>query len=119
MKQLVVIGSIFLASTASASVEPEGYAGVGHSQRHSGFYYDLFNPNKGVHCCHDKDCRPTVSRMVGDHYEVKINGVWWKVDKSTIIPRTAPDGGAHVCAGDPSSSDPLGRVYCVILPPET
>jgi hypothetical protein len=57
--------------------------------------------------------------MVDDHYEVMINGHWQTVDKDAIIPKSAPDGGAHICAGDPSNVDPNGRVYCVILPPDT
>jgi hypothetical protein len=113
MKWLAIF--VFVPSAALASVEPEG----NHSAFHSGFYDGLFNQKKAITCCHNKDCRPTVSKMVGDHYEIKLNGHWMPVEKDTIIPKTAPDGGAHVCAGDPSSADPLGRVYCVILPPET
>jgi hypothetical protein len=97
---------------------PTGHMGEAHGQYHQ-FYYGLFNVRKGVTCCHDKDCRPTQSRMIGDRYEVMLNGVWWRVELDTIIPKSAPDGGAHICAGDPSRDDPLGRVYCVILPPET
>jgi hypothetical protein len=108
------------AATRPTGPEGEGYSTpAGHGQYHNGFYYGLFNNKKGVTCCHDKDCRPTSSRMYRDHYEVKINGVWQTVDPDAIIPKSAPDGGAHVCAGDPTTIDPLGRVYCVILPPET
>src|SRR4051794_39252933 len=117
---LIRIGLWFLAlgGPTMASQEPQGYAGDNHGTFH-GFYQYLFNNNTGGTCCHDKDCRPTQSRMVKDHYEVMINGVWMQVDRSTIIKQSAPDGGAHVCAGDKSSVDPEGRVYCVILPPET
>ena len=108
-----------LLSYACAGDEPQGFRGVGHDTNHGTFYWDLYNAKKKVSCCHQIDCRPTQSRMIDDHYEVMINGVWMKVDKDTIIPKSAPDGGAHVCAGDPTSVDPLGRVYCVILPPET
>ena len=44
------------------------------------------------------DCRPTQSRMVGDHYEVKVDGVWTPVPNDKINNVIAPDGGAHVCA---------------------
>jgi hypothetical protein len=30
------------------------------------------------------DCRPTQSRMVGDHYEVKVDGEWTPVPKDKI-----------------------------------
>jgi hypothetical protein len=119
MKILPLIAfSTAFASAALAADLPSGRVGEGHGQLHS-FYQGLFNKTKGVSCCHDKDCRPTQSRMVDDHYEVMINGQWQTVDKDTIIPKSAPDGGAHICAGDPSNVDPNGRVYCVILPPDT
>jgi hypothetical protein len=41
---------------------------------------------------------PDQSRMVGDHYEVKLDGEWVWVSNWTIINVVAPDGGAHVCA---------------------
>ena len=44
------------------------------------------------------DCRPTQSRMVGDHYEVKVDGEWMRVPSDKINNVVAPDGGAHVCA---------------------
>ena len=39
----------------------------------------------GGSCCNLMDCRPTQSRMVGDHYEVKVDGAWTPVpyDQST------------------------------------
>ena len=53
--------------------------------------------------------------MVGDHYEVKVDGEWMPVPNDKINNVVAPDGGAHVCA-------PLGRnkgvLFCVILPSE-
>jgi hypothetical protein len=36
--------------------------------------------------------------MVGDHYEVKVDGVWTPVPYDKINNVVAPDGGAHVCA---------------------
>ena len=30
------------------------------------------------------DCRPTQSRMVGDHYEVKVDGEWMRVPRDKI-----------------------------------
>jgi len=44
------------------------------------------------------DCRPTQSRIIGDHYEVKVDGVWTPVPYDKINNVVAPDGGAHVCA---------------------
>src|SRR6201984_1119675 len=52
----------------------------------------------GGTCCNLMDCRPTQSRMVGDHYEVKVDGEWTPVPNDKINNVVAPDGGAHVCA---------------------
>jgi hypothetical protein len=68
-------------------------------------------------CCNLIDCRPTQSRMVGDHYEVKVDGQWMSVPYDKINNVVAPDGGAHVCA--PRQVGPnKGVLFCVILPSE-
>jgi hypothetical protein len=65
---------------------------------HKDFYFKLNrNDGKGT-CCNLMDCRPTPSRMVGDHYEVKVDGEWTPVPNDKINNVVAPDGGAHVCA---------------------
>lgn len=64
------------------------------------------------------DCRPSESRMVGDHYEVKVEGQWLSVPKQAIQNIAAPDGGTHVCAPAQVGSH-KGEIYCVVLPPET
>jgi hypothetical protein len=56
--------------------------------------------------------------MIGDHYEVLVEGEWTPVPKETIQNVTAPDGGAHVCAPKQQGIH-KGRLYCVVLPPET
>jgi len=56
--------SVFLCVRAVAQ---EGYYGVGHDRWHTEFYSNLNrNDGKGS-CCNLMDCRPTQSRMVGDH----------------------------------------------------
>jgi hypothetical protein len=76
----------------------EGYYGVGHDKWHQGFYSTLKRNNGGGSCCNLMDCRPTQSRIVGDHYEVKVDGAWTPVPPDKINNVIAPDGGAHVCA---------------------
>jgi hypothetical protein len=78
---------------------------VGHDKWHEGFYSKLKRNDGQGSCCNLMDCRPTQSRMVGDHPKDKINNV------------VAPDGGAHVCA--PRQVGPnRGVLFCVILPSE-
>ncbi len=92
--------SMFLCVSAVAQ---EGYYGVGHDKWHQGFYSKLKRNDGQGSCCNLMDCRPTQSRMVGDHYEVKMDG--------------APDGGAHVCAPRQVGQN-KGVIFCVILPSE-
>jgi hypothetical protein len=86
--------SLFLCVSTAAQ---EGYYGIGHDKWHQGFYSTL-KRNDGGSCCNLMDCRPTLSRMVGDHYEVKVDGAWMPVPRNKINNVIAPDGAAHVCA---------------------
>ena len=109
-----VVLSMFITATGAAQ---EGYHGVGHDDWHRGFYSNLKRNDGGGSCCNLMDCRPTQSRMVGDHYEVKVDGEWVPVPKDKINNVVAPDGGAHVCA--PRQVGPnKGVLFCVILPSE-
>ena len=66
------------------AVAQEGYYGVGHDRWHREFYSKLNrNDGRGT-CCDLMDCRPTQSRMVGDHYEVKVDGEWTPVPNDRI-----------------------------------
>ena len=81
------------------------------------FYLTLKRNDGGGSCCNLMDCRPTQSRMVGDHYEVKVDGEWTPVPNDKINNVIAPDGGAHVCAPRQVGSN-KGVLFCVVLPPE-
>src|SRR5262245_66605550 len=75
----------------------EGYYGVGHEKWHEGFYSKLRRSDGGL-CCNLMDCRPTQSRIVGDHYEVKVDGVWMPVPYDKINNVVAPVGCVRVRA---------------------
>jgi len=112
---LFAISVLFLPSV---SFGQDGHHGVGHETWHEGFYSKLVRKDTNVSCCNLSDCRPTQSRMVDDHYEVKVDGAWLRVPKEAIQNVAAPDGGAHVCAPEQVGAA-KGKVYCVVLPPET
>jgi hypothetical protein len=113
---ILALGGVFSMSFGFNVVAQEGMHGEGHDKWHE-FYATLTTPF-GISCCRDQDCRPTQSRRVGDHYEVKVNGSWMSVSRDVIIDVIAPDGGAHVCAL--SGSDAIVEVpICVILPPDS
>ena len=105
--------SVLLYASAAAQ---EGHYGVGHEKWHQDFYSKL-KRNDGGLCCNLMDCRPTQSRMVGDHYEVKVDGEWMAVPNDKINNVVAPDGGAHVCAPRQVGHN-KGVLFCVILPSE-
>ena len=106
--------SVFFCVSAAAQ---EGYYGVGHDKWHQGFYSKLKRNDGQGSCCNLMDCRPTQSRMVGNHYEVKVDGAWTPVPYDKINNVVAPDGGAHVCAPRQVGQN-KGVIFCVILPSE-
>src|SRR6516165_10199251 len=106
--------AVFLFGSATAQ---EGYHGVDHEKWHQNFYSKLKRNDGQGSCCNLMDCRPTQSRMVGDHYEVKVDGAWTRVPYDKINNVVAPDGGAHVCAPRQVGQN-KGVIFCVILPSE-
>src|SRR2546423_2240665 len=102
----------------SPALAQDGQHGHGHQQWHESFYSKLIRKDTKTSCCNLADCRPTQTRMVGDHYEVKVDGNWTPVPPNVIQNITAPDGGAHVCAPTQEGAD-KGVLYCVVLPPDT
>ena len=73
--------SVFLCESALAQ---EGYYGADHDNWHQNFYSKLQRNDGHGSCCNLMDCRPTQSRMVGDHYEVKVDGEWMPVPNDKI-----------------------------------
>jgi hypothetical protein len=102
---------------STLSFAQDGHHGAGHDTWHENFYSKLIRKDTKTSCCNLADCRPTESRMVGDHYEVKVDDDWLPVPKEAIQNITAPDGGTHVCAPRQSGRN-KGTIYCVVLPPE-
>jgi hypothetical protein len=109
--------AVFLIASCVPALAQDGHHGVGHDKWHAGFYSKLMRKDGKGSCCNLIDCSPTQSRMADDHYEVKVEGVWTRIDQSVIQNVSAPDGGAHVCAPKQQGAN-KGVVYCVVLPPE-
>ena len=114
---IALVGSAFSILLSVSAPAQEGYLGTGHHKWHQDFYSKLKRNDGQGSCCNLMDCRPTQSRMVGDHYEVKVDGEWMLVPNDKINNVVAPDGGAHVCAPRQVGRS-KGVLFCVILPPE-
>lgn len=98
------------ASIASAQ---EGHHGHGHSTHHS--WYEGLTDNQGASCCNNRDCRPTEHRANADGtIEVMVDGRWMTVPPETILKKSAPDLGSHVCATPPVPWQPT-KILCVVL----
>jgi len=108
---------LLLSCAPVAAWAQQGHHGHGHAQWHESFYSGLQSPKTKFSCCNLSDCRPTSGRMVGDHYEVQVNGNWVSVPWDVVVRKAAPDMGFHVCAPANFDNSPE-RLYCVVLPPE-
>ena len=116
---IAMLGGVFSMFLGLCAAAQDGHYGVDHDKWHHEFYATLKRKDGSrMPCCSQNDCRPTQSRMVGNHYEVKVDGRWLSVPEDTIIDVVAPDGGTHVCA--PKQDDyTRGLLFCVILPPDS
>lgn len=64
-------------------------------------------------CCGDMDCRQVAC---GEISPVAGGWQWRRVVFSRTMLRRSPDGGCHVCVGNP---DMKAVPHCIYLPPET
>ncbi len=80
----VSLGGALSALLFLSAGAQEGHHGVGHDKWHRDFYDRLLQKD-GSSCCTHVDCRPTQSRIVGNHYEVKVYGRWVTVRKETRL----------------------------------
>ena len=77
------------------------------------WYRGLHVPGTGTSCCSIADCRNAESRIVGDHYEVLIDGKWLVVPPQLILDRNDnPTGQAVVCW------TPTAGILCFVRGPE-
>lgn len=71
------------------------------------WYTPLANPS-GQACCGATDCMPREARVHDGIFQMKVNGVWYSVPKSNILPIESPDGQTHGCFWG-------GEIRCVIM----
>ena len=114
---VAALGGVFSMFLGLCAAAQDGHYGVDQETWHQNFYAKLRRNDGQGTCCSLMDCRPTQSRMIGDHYEVKVDHEWVPVPNDKINNVVAPDGGAHVCAPRQVGRN-KGVLFCVILPSE-
>jgi hypothetical protein len=71
---IVTRGGAFSVLLGVCAAAQEGHYGVDHKKWHHDFYATLKRTDGTGSCCSDDDYRPTVSRKVGGHREIKVDG---------------------------------------------
>ena len=78
------------------------------------WFNSLRSPWTNALCCSIADCRPTDSRINGDHYEAFVGGQWRSVPPDAVLRRTDnPTGRAVVCW------TPSAGIMCFVRGPES
>lgn len=73
--------------------------------------YSDWRSAEGDDCCSNQHRRPVPYRFdpTSRQEQIKIGHQWVPVDRSRVLERVAPDGGAHACV--------IGKdVRCIVLP---
>ena len=78
------------------------------------WFRSLVQPDTGITCCSEADCRPVDYRVAGDHYEVAIDRRWIPVPPEKIVHRENPTGLAILCLGPMSAV-----IFCFVPAHET
>ena len=90
---VVVLVAVLVVFKATAQHTHEG--ATGH------FYQTWMRPdNRAMSCCHDKDCAPAQSRLMGGKWQARNTDdePWLDIPESKIErERDSPDGRSHLC----------------------
>lgn len=87
---VVIIGAGAGASHAAPPPNPD--PGL------SRWFGDLVDPDTGIPCCDETDCRVVEERVTNDHFEVLLEGRWHTVPAEKVLRRREnPIGRAVLC----------------------
>jgi hypothetical protein len=108
MRRLILGTAVVFAATAHAAPPPDADPAL------APWFNSLRLPFTNALCCSIADCRPTDSRIVGDHYEAFVGGEWLAVPSDRILQRSDnPTGRAVVCW------TPSAGIMCFVRGPES
>lgn len=119
----IITATIFGWMSASHAAPPPGQPV--DPEMHN-WYSSLRQPHTDAGCCSIADCRPYVSRISGDHYEVYLYNRWTPVPNEVVLHRENKVGMAIACLrtqwnegfGKPPS-DFQPDIMCFVPGPET
>lgn len=105
--RIAFLASLLIAAPCACFAQ-SGHHGAGHAENHK-WYMELRQPNSGVSCCDDRDCRPTRAYVDEDGaWRAQLNGSWIKVPGDAVLQTPAPDGNSHICANE------AGTILCFV-----
>ena len=107
LQYALIVGLIAAALPALAAPPPDADPNL------APWFRGLLVPGTGTSCCSTADCRVAESRIVGDHYEVFVDGKWLQVPPNLVLPQAEnPTGRAVVCW------TPTAGIRCFVRGPE-
>ena len=76
------------------------------------WFNDLRTPWTNARCCSIADCRTVSARVVDDHYEVFVGGMWRSVPPTAVLQRRDNPTGQPVACWTPQ-----GGITCFVRAP--
>jgi hypothetical protein len=112
LNRCLAIASILLLPVLAGVALGEPPPGADPNSPLGLWYRSLTTPYSGSSCCSVADCKPVEARLVGEGWEIHVNGVWIKVPPYVVLKRDNPDGRPIAC---------LRRdvIFCFVPPPAT
>ena len=104
------IGTLFLVLVSAALGQPP--PGADPNSPLGLWFRSLTAPYSGISCCSVADCRPVEARLVGEGWEIHVDGTWIEVPADVVLKRDNPDGRPIACVF-------AGSILCFVPPPAT
>ena len=107
LRDYLIIAMVMLVLTFVAFAKPPD--GADPSSALSQWYHSLKSPLNGGSCCSEADCRPTLAKIVDDHWEIKLEDTWLPVPSNVVLKRNNEDGRPVACVMN-------GIILCFVPP---